>query len=240
MTILKLALRNLLGGGMKSWLNALVLSLAYVTIIWTQGLYRGMDQRVSRTMIDAAVGGGQYWAGGYDPYDPFTLQDAHLKVTGKLEEWARSGDAVPVLIVQSTIYPGGRVQSALLKGIDPDQKVLDFPSFLLKDAGAEIPAVIGSRMALSTGLRTGDTVTARWRNMHGAFDARDLQIVQVVTTSVQAIDVGQVWVPGESSKRWPGWKMRPPSSLSGRAWARRTHRRAGRSGTWTFSSRTSS
>jgi len=57
MTILKPAVRNLLEGRMKSWLNAIVLSLAFVTIIWSQGLYQGMDQQVSNTMIDAAVGG---------------------------------------------------------------------------------------------------------------------------------------------------------------------------------------
>lgn len=195
MTILKLAVKNLLGGGMKSWLNAIVLSLAYVTIIWTQGLYQGMDQQVSRAMIDAALGGGQYWVEGYDPYDPFTLEDAHLKLSGKLEELVRAGDAAPVLIVQGTIYPAGRVQSALLKGIDPGQKVMDLPSSLLKDADSGIPALIGSRMVQSTGLRTGDTVTVRWRDAHGTFDAQDLQIVQVMTTSVQAIDVGQIWVP---------------------------------------------
>jgi ABC-type lipoprotein release transport system permease subunit len=195
MTILKLAVRNLLGGGTKSWLNAVVLSLAYVMIIWTQGLYQGMDQRVSRTMIDAAVGGGQYWVEGYDPYDPFSLQDAHLKLAGKLEEWAKSGEAAPVLIVQGTIYPNGRVQAAFLKGIDPEQKVLMFPSSSLKSLDNEVPALIGSRMAASTGLRSGDTVTVRWRNIHGTFDAHDLQIVQVMTTTVQTIDAGQVWVP---------------------------------------------
>lgn len=193
--ILKLAVRNLLGGGMKSWLNAVVLSLAYVTIIWAQGLYQGMDRQVSRTMIDSAVGGGQYWVNGYDPYDPFTLQDAHLKVTGKLEELVQSGDAAQVLIVQSTIYPGGRVQAALLKGIDPDQKVLEFASSFLKGGGSDIPALIGSRMAQAAGLKDGDTVTVRWRNVHGTFDAQDLEIVQVMTTSVQVIDIGQVWVP---------------------------------------------
>jgi putative ABC transport system permease protein len=193
--ILKLAVLNLLGGGMKSWLNAVVLSLAYVMIIWTQGLYQGMDQRVSRTMIDAAVGGGQYWVNGYDPYDPFTLQDAHLELTGKLEDLVRSGEAAAVLIVQGTIYPNGRVQTALLKGIDPDQKVLEFPSSYLKDADTEIPALIGSRMASSAGLRTGDTVTVRWRDVHGTFDAQDLQIIQVMTTTVQTIDISQIWVP---------------------------------------------
>jgi ABC-type lipoprotein release transport system permease subunit len=206
MTILKLAVRNLLGGGMKSWLNAVVLSLAYVMIIWTQGLYQGMDQRASRTMIDAAVGGGQYWVEGYDPYDPFTLQDAHLKLTRKLADLVRTGEASPILIVQGTIYPGGRVQAALLKGIDPDQKVLEFPSAVLKDAATEIPALIGSRMAQTTGLRTGDTVTVRWRNVHGTFDAQDLQIVRIMTTSVQSIDIGQIWVPLKRLEEMAGVK----------------------------------
>jgi putative ABC transport system permease protein len=195
MTTFKLAVRNLLGGGMKSWLNAAVLSLAFVTIIWTQGLYQGMDEQVTRTIIDAAVGGGQYWVEGYDPYDPFTVQDAHLKLAGKLEDLVQSGAAAPVLIVQGTIYPNGRVQATLLKGIDPEQKVLLFPSSFLRDSASEIPALIGSRMAQSTGLKIGDTVTVRWRDAHGTFDAKDLRIVQVVTTSVQAIDIGQIWVP---------------------------------------------
>ncbi len=195
MTSLKLAVRNLMGGGLKSWLNAVVLSMSFVTIIWTQGLYQGMDAQVSRTMTDIAVGGGQYWVEGYDPYDPFTLQSAHRELSGRLEEMVRAGDATPILIVQGTIYPAGRVQAALLKGVDPSQKILSFPSSVLKTLDDEIPALIGSRMAESTGLKPGDTVTVRWRDVHGTFDARDLSIVQVMSTSVQAIDVGQIWVP---------------------------------------------
>ena len=195
MTILKLAVRNLLGGGMKSWLNAIVLSLSFVTIIWSQGLYQGMDQQVSKTMIDAAVGGGQYWAETYDPFDPFTLQDAHRELSAKLEELVRLDRATPVLIIQGTIYPGGRIVSTLLKGIDPEQKLLTLPSSFLKDSDSEIPALIGTRMAQMTGLRTGDTVTVRWRDAHGTFDAKDLRVVQVMSTSVQTIDIGQIWIP---------------------------------------------
>ena len=39
MMILTLALRNLLGSGMKTWLRVGVLSLAFVTIIALQGVY---------------------------------------------------------------------------------------------------------------------------------------------------------------------------------------------------------
>lgn len=201
MTILKLAVRNLLGGGMKSWLNAIVLSLSFVTIIWSQGLYQGMDRQVSKAMIDAAVGGGQYWTETYDPFDPFTLQDAHRELSEKLEELVRAGRATPVLIIQGTIYPGGRIVSTLLKGIDPEQKLLTLPSSFLKDSDSEIPALIGTRMAQMTGLGPGDTVTVRWRDAHGTFDAKELRVVQVMETTVQTIDIGQIWIPlGELQK----------------------------------------
>ncbi len=90
MTIFKLAVRNLLGAGMKTWLNAVVLSLAFVTIIWAQGLYKGMDNQASRAMIGAEYGGGQYWVESYDPYDPLSLQEAHRKLTGTLEDLVES------------------------------------------------------------------------------------------------------------------------------------------------------
>jgi ABC-type lipoprotein release transport system permease subunit len=50
-------------------------------------------------------------------------------------------------------------------------------------------------MAQNTGLKVGDSVTIRWRDVNGIFDARDIRIVQVMNTSVQSIDLGQVWLP---------------------------------------------
>ncbi|MGB8951257.1 MAG: FtsX-like permease family protein [Candidatus Aminicenantales bacterium] len=195
MIIPKLALRNLLGAGLKTWLNVVVLSFAFVAIIWTQGLYKGWDYQGSRAMIDVACGGGQYWMEKYDPFDPFSLQDAHAGVEGPLKTLVETGKATPVLVVQGTIYPNGRIQPTLLKGIDPEQKLLTIPSHVLKKSGPEIPALIGSRMAQNSGLKTGDMVTVRWRDTHGTFDARDLLIVQVMQTIVQSIDSGQVWIP---------------------------------------------
>jgi putative ABC transport system permease protein len=85
-----------------------------------------------------------------------------------------------------------------LKGIDPGQSVLDIPSGLLAGSGAALPALIGTRMAEAAGLAKGDTVTIRWRDARGMFDARDLTIVEVMRTSVQSIDEGQVWMPLET------------------------------------------
>ncbi|MDD8026969.1 MAG: ABC transporter permease [Acidobacteriota bacterium] len=204
MIIPKLALRNMLGAGIKTWLNAAVLSMAFVTIIGAQGLYRGWDADISRIMTAAEYGGGQYWVKGFDPYDPFTLQDAHAAVPPALTERVEAGKATALLYVPATIYPGGRIRSVVLKGIEPGQKALEFPSSALAGSGAELPALIGNRMAKAAGLAKGDTVTARWRDARGSYDARDLTIVEVMRTSVQSIDEGQIWMPLQTLRKMAG------------------------------------
>lgn len=195
MIIPKLALRNLLGAGLRTWLNVVVLSFSFVAIIWTQGLYKGMGDQAVHSMIDVEYGGGQYWHEKYDPYDPLSIQDAHGKVPAPLKKMIDSGQATSVLITQGVIYPSGRFQSILLKGIDPSQTIISLPSGFLDFEGEELPVLIGSRMAKSTGLKVGDTVTLRWRDAYGTFDARDAMIVHVMSTTVQSVDEGQLWIP---------------------------------------------
>ena len=201
MTVLKLALRNLLGAGLRTWLNVFVLSLAFVLIIFTQGLLEGMNKQAEEAMIDVEVGGGHFQHPAYDRYDPLSLTDAHGPVPAPLAALADEGRAAPVLVIQGTIYPGGRLFTVQIKGIDPGQTVLDIPtSFLGADdasPGDEIPVLIGERMAKLTGLGAGDAFTVQWRDARGTFDARDAEVVQVMKTSVQSVDSGQIWVPLE-------------------------------------------
>lgn len=204
MIIPKLALRNMLGAGIKTWLNAAVLSMSFVAIIAAQGLYDGFDADVSRTMIMAEYGGGQYWVGGFDPFDPFTLQDSHAPVPPALAGLIEGGKATPLLFIQGTIYPNGRLRSVTLKGIEPAQKVLEIPSASLAESGAALPALIGSRMAAATGLAKGDTVTLRWRDARGMYDARDIAIVEIMKTSAQSIDEGQIWMPLQTLREMAG------------------------------------
>ena len=196
-TILKLALKNLLGAGLRTWLNVFVLSLSFVLIIFTQGLLEGMNKQAEEAMIAAEVGGGHYQHPAYDPYDPLSLADAHGPVPAPLAALAASGKAAPVLVIQGTIYPGGRLFTVRVKGIDPGQTVVNIPTSFLgaAPAGDEIPVLIGDRMAKTTGLKKGDTFTLQWRDARGTFDARDAAVVEVMKTSVQTIDSGQVWVP---------------------------------------------
>ena len=195
MIIPKLAFRNLFGAGVRTWLNVVVLSFSFVLIIWTQGLYKGMNNQVERAMIDAEIGGGQYWHEKYDPYDPLSLEEAHQKIPARLQTMIANGEATPILITQGSIYPNGRIRTVLLKGIDPAQTLLDIPAHFLTAAGEEIPALIGTRMAKSTNLKIGDYVTIRWRDADGTFDAKDARIVQVMKTPVQTIDNNQIWLP---------------------------------------------
>jgi ABC-type lipoprotein release transport system permease subunit len=196
-TILKLALKNLLGTGLRTWLNVFVLSLSFVLIIFTQGLLEGMNKQAEEAMIAAEVGGGHFQHPAYDPYDPLSLTDAHGPVPPALAALVAAGKAAPVLVIQGTIYPEGRLFTVRVKGIDPGQTVVNIPTSFLgaAPAGEEIPTLIGERMAKMTGLKKGDSFTLQWRDARGTFDARDATVVEVMKTSVQTIDSGQIWVP---------------------------------------------
>jgi ABC-type lipoprotein release transport system permease subunit len=149
-------------------------------------------------MTEWEIGGGQYWNKNYDPYDVFTLTDAHAVIPQELSGEINKGDMVPVLITQGTIFPEGRMQSILMKGIDPHQTLLKLPSYKLDTATGAIPAIIGSNMAKSNKLNKGDLVTVRWRDANGTFDAAELFIAGVFTTNVPTVDAGQVWIPLDS------------------------------------------
>ena len=195
MLILKLALRNVLSAGLRTWLNVVALSFAFVAIISMQGFYDGLNDQVERATVDALYAGGQYWQQSYDPFDPLTLEDAHGTIPPPLRALVEQNAATPILIRTATIYPQGRFRSILLKGIDPEQMVLSIPSSLLRGDSGEIPGMIGTRMAKSAGLRKGDVVTVQWRDVHGTFDARDVNIVEVFATTVSEIDNEQIWIP---------------------------------------------
>ncbi len=196
MLIIHLALRNILGAGLRTWLNVFVLSISFVTIIWTQGLIDGQQKQIMNTMIDSELGGGQFWYRTYDPYDLMTIEDSHGPLTDSILELISKGNATALLITSGAIYPEGRIQTALIKGIDPEQKIITIPTGTLKNRKpGEIPALIGTRMAKQTNLKVGDIVTARWRDIHGTFDAADIRIVQVMRTNAPNVDSGQIWIP---------------------------------------------
>lgn len=193
--IIKLAYKNIRSAGLRTWLNVAVLSFAFVLIIWTQGLYDGMSRQMLDAKINSEVGSGQFWVKGYDPYDPFTIEDAHAQIPVEAEKLIEKDKLVPVIIRKGAIFPNGRIIPVIVKGIPPNQKVLDFPSVVLESDENTIRALIGGRMAENSGLQKGDFVTLRWRDINGTFDAVDIKIAEIMSTTLQTIDAGQIWLP---------------------------------------------
>ena len=147
MLSIKLAYRNLIGAGLRTWLNVFVLSFIYILIIWHYGILDGWNHQANKDMQAWEVGNGQYWHQNYDPYDFFTLEDSHAQIPEVLKKAASEGAVTPILISQATVYPDGRIQSMLLRGINPDQKVVAIPGAELNIESEEIPAIIGIRIA---------------------------------------------------------------------------------------------
>jgi len=200
MLAFKLAFRNLIGARLRTWLNVFVLSLAFVVIIWFKGVLNGWNEQARRDTIAWQIGGGQYWQENYDPYDPFTIEDSHAPVSGLALKAVEQGKMTPMLISQANMYPQGRIQSVSLRGVDPNQKIIELPTSYLNTEGADIPAIIGERTAKNSKLTVGDYVTVRWRDVNGTFDADEVKIVHVFKTDVPTMDLGIVWIPLEKHR----------------------------------------
>ncbi|MCR9062706.1 MAG: FtsX-like permease family protein [Cytophagales bacterium] len=186
----QIAYKNLMGAGLRTWLNVAVLSFAFVMIIFFNGLMDGWNQEASRDSIAWEYGQGQLLHENYDPYDPFSLEEGH----GVLPS-AIANEFESILIQQGSIYPDGRMLSVQLKGINLDQNTLKIPTPILKNSEADIPVLIGKRMAETTKLKEGDEVLLRWRDINGTFDAANLTIAGVFDSNVGTIDNGQLWMP---------------------------------------------
>lgn len=195
MNIIKMALRNLIGNGLKTWLNVFVLSISFVLIIFMQGWLEGWSRQAVTDAVSWEIAGGQYWNWKYDPYDPFSIDSSATVLPAAVKTGTINHQIEPVLIAQGTIYPGGRMQRVLLKGICPDQQLLALPTHFLKQTGTEIPVIIGTHMAAQANLKENDLVTLRWRDVNGTFEAIDIRVAGIFKTNVPTIEVGQIWLP---------------------------------------------
>ena len=199
--LFKTAFRSLIGNGLKTWLNVFVLSISFVLIIILQGILKGWSNQAVDDTVKWEIADGQYWQSKYDPFDPFTFDSSTVEIPMAFKKEVDSHLIEPILITQGSIYPQGRMQGVLLKGIRPDQKLINIPTALLDSKipplGGEgvIPVVVGAVMARQTKLRINDLVTLRWRDKNGTFEAADIRVVGIFKTSVPTVDNGIIWIP---------------------------------------------
>ncbi len=233
MSTIKLAFRNIYSAGVRTWLNVIVLSVAFVSLIWLQGLVGGMFGQMKIDTINSELGGGQFWHQAYDPFDPMTLEDAHAPMPSGIRELVSREQAVPILITMGAIFPEGRMQTVLIKGIPPGQNILSMPTRSLEQENPDvIPALIGSRMAAQSKLKIGDEVTMRWRDIHGTFDAVDVRIAYIMHITNPAVDSGQVWLPLDALQEM----LQTPGEATKVVLKKKTASIPAVTGIWTFKS----
>ncbi len=216
MLALKLAFKNLLGAGLRTWLNVSVLSFAFVLIIFYNGMIDGWN-RQSRVDTQAwETGEGQFWHPDYDRYDPYTILDSHMPLSDEVEAEIAKKNLVPELIAQATAFPQGRMQGVMLRGIDPGQTILKLPTAVLAETGDDYTAIIGERMAKSARIGVGDKLLIRWRDKNGTFDAREIGIISVFKCDVPNADKGQVYLKLEVLQKMTGMENEATLLVAGK------------------------
>lgn len=195
--LFRLALKNLFGSGLRTWLNVISLSIVFVTILIVHGFYTGVFSRIEENMIRCDVAGGQYWSEGYDPQDVLGIDSCYQSYTDFMPE-IEAGTATPILIRSGYLYSDANMQGILIKGIDRHQTLLDVPSDSLAYDPDLLHAYIGHVMARHTHLKEGDRVMLRFRDKHEANTAMEARIDKIVHFPIQSIDIGQIWVDLES------------------------------------------
>ena len=194
--LFKIAIKNLLGAKLRTWLNVFVTALSFFMIILFSAMYDGMREHAKQVTIDTEIAGGAYWHPEYDPMDPMTFEDAHSIIPRDLKLLVDQKKAVPVLVSQASIYPGGRIMPAIMKGIPPGQNIVNMPTDALSGHdNIAIPVLIGKGMASDTKLNVGDSFTIRWLDADRTYDADEGTVVHIMDTENFKLDMGHIWVP---------------------------------------------
>ena len=194
--LFKIAIKNLLGAKLRTWLNVFVTSLSFFMIILFSAMYDGMREHAKQVTINTEIAGGSYWHPKYDPLDPMTFEDAHSVPPSAIKGLVNQGKAFPVLVSQASIYPNGRIMPVIMKGIIPQQNIVNMPTKML--AGHDkiaIPVLIGRSMAKDAKLEVGDTFTIRWLDANRTYDADEGTVVHIMDTENFKLDMGHIWVP---------------------------------------------
>ena len=194
--LFNIAIKNLIGAGIRTWLNVFVTSVSIFMIIFSSGMYTGMREHAMNVSIDTEIAGGAYWHPEYNPYDPITFENSHGPTPEGLNQLIKSGKAIEVLVSQASIYPNGRVVPIVMKGITANQTVLNIPTqTFLEYNGPNIPILIGKGMAASSKLKIGDTFVVRWMDKNRTYDANQGEIIHIMDTDNFKIDMGHIWIP---------------------------------------------
>ena len=199
--LFKIAMKNLLGAKLRTWLNVFVTAISFFMIIFISAMYDGMREHAMQVSIDTEIAGGAYWHPEYDPLDPMTFEDAHSVPPDAVRALVDQKKAIPVLVSQASIYPNGRIMPVIMKGINPVQNIVNMPTQMLANNDEiTIPVLIGQGMANDSKLEVGDSFTIRWLDADRTYDADEGIVVHIMDTENFKLDMGHIWVPLEKAQ----------------------------------------
>ena len=203
--LFKIAIKNLIGARLRTFLNVFVTSISFFVILFISGMYDGMRQYAKQTTIDTEIAGGSYWHPNYDPLDPMSFEESHSPIPDNVKNLIDSKEAFPILVSQASIYPNGRMMPVIMKGIPPEQSIINMegnntdkvnPTKMLANQDEiEIPVLIGSGMAEKAQLKEGDTFTIRWLDSEKTYDAMEGTVIHIMDTENFKLDIGTIWIP---------------------------------------------
>ena len=203
--LFKIAIKNLIGARLRTFLNVFVTSISFFVILFISGMYDGMRQYAKQTTIDTEIAGGSYWHPNYDPIDPMSFEESHSLIPDNVKNLIDSKEAFPILVSQASIYPNGRMMPVIMKGIPPGQSIINMegnntdkvnPTKMLANQDEiEIPVLIGSGMAEKAQLKEGDTFTIRWLDSEKTYDAMEGTVIHIMNTENFKLDIGTIWIP---------------------------------------------
>jgi len=199
--LFKIAIKNLLGARLRTWLNVFVTAISFFMIIFVSAMYDGMREHAMQVSIDTEIAGGAYWHPKYDPMNPMTFEDAHSVPPVAVQALVDHEKAVPVLVSQASIYPNGRIMPVIMKGISPEQTIVNMPTQKLVTIDeTAIPVMIGTGMAKDAKLEVGDSFTIRWLDADRTYDADEGTVVHIMETENFKLDMGHIWIPLEKAQ----------------------------------------
>ena len=194
--LFKIAIKNLFGAKLRTALNVFITSISFFLVIFVSGMYDGMREHAKNVTIETEVAGGTYWHPEYDSMDPRTFEDSHSTIPTKIKKLINQKQAFAVLVSQASIYPNGRIMPVILKGVTPDQNIVDMPTNVLTEhSNITIPVLIGNGMAKNANLEVGDSFTIRWLDADRTYYADEGTIVHIMETENFKLDLGHIWIP---------------------------------------------
>ena len=199
--LFKIAMKNILGAKLRTWLNVFVTAISFFMIIFISAMYDGMREHAMQVSIDTEIAGGAYWHPDYVPLDPMTCEDAHSVPPDAVRALVDQKKAISVLVSQASIYPNGRIMPVIMKGITPEQNIVNMPTqTLANNDEVTIPVLIGQGMANDSKLEVGDSFTIRWLDADRTYDADEGIVVHIMDTENFKLDMGHIWVPLEKAQ----------------------------------------